>query len=64
MSETTYSQNSIPYSELSDRAKKLLNQCHAASLCSPLELCRMKQENATGIYYDALLEGERYLINE
>ncbi len=53
------------YSELSDRAKKLLSECYKATLVSPLELCRLKKEGCRSAQIlSALNEVERYLINE
>jgi len=52
------------YKELSKIAKELLSKCYTSTLCSPLQYCRLMQESATGNKYSALLEVERYLINE
>lgn len=49
---------------LSPLAKELLKKCHKSTLVSPLEYCRLMQENASGKKYHALLEVENYLINE
>jgi hypothetical protein len=62
--ETTYSQTNFAHEELSKKAKELLKKCYSATLCSPLQFCRIMQEDATGEKYNALLEVERYLINE
>ena len=53
------------YEELSPKAKKLLSYIwKTATLSSPLQFCRIMQEDAIGSKYMALLEVERYLINE
>lgn len=54
----------LAFDELSPLAKKLLKKCYNSTLLSPLTLCRIMQEDATGAKYLALNEVEMYLINE
>jgi len=52
------------YEELSSSARKIVVKCHSSTMLSPLQYCRMLQENATGEYLTGLMEAEAYLINE
>lgn len=66
MIEETQQPEHFPFLEesLSPMAKKLLKKCHNATFVSPLEYCRLMQEDAKGKKYMALIEVEHYLINE
>ncbi len=52
------------YDELSLLAKQLLSKCNAQSISSPLTFCRFMQEKANMEKRNALIEVEKYLINE
>jgi len=52
------------YEELSPLAKKLLSKCNAQSISSPLTFCRFMQEKANMEKRNALIEVEKYLIND
>ena len=62
--ETTNKQRNYAWDELSLRAKKMLRYIWQQTIGSPLQFCRIMQENATGEKYNTLLEVERYLIDE
>jgi hypothetical protein len=52
------------FNELSPSVQKIVEKCHKSTMSSPLQYCRMLQEDAKGQHYMDLVDAERYLINE
>lgn len=66
-----FTQDGIPhgfdfndFDNLTDSVKKIVEKCHKSTMLSPLQFCRMLQEDAKGQYYTDLVDAEHYLINE